>query len=227
VLLVFQMGQPRIWLCMSRDGLLPPIFQKVHPKFKTPSFSTIVTGLVVGIPILFTDKTFVLDFTSIATLFAFVLVSGGVLLIPKKEKIAGRFHIPYINGKFIFPLMIMLAIALIMVYAKSYFPDALNLDFSANPDYIQGKQSFMDLATPKISIIIFWIIAIILAIITFIKKYSLIPLLGVTTCLYLLTGMTKSNWAWFLSWLLLGLVVYFMYGYRNSHLAKNQIAAPA
>jgi APA family basic amino acid/polyamine antiporter len=86
VLLVFQMGQPRIWMSMSRDGLLPPIFQKIHPKYKTPSFATILTGIVVGIPILFTDKDFVLDFTSIATLFAFVLVCGGVLLIPKREK---------------------------------------------------------------------------------------------------------------------------------------------
>ena len=89
VLLVFQMGQPRIWMSMSRDGLLPPVFQKIHPKYKTPSFATIVTGLVVGVPILFTDKTFVLDFTSIATLFAFVLVCGGVLLIPRKRKGAG------------------------------------------------------------------------------------------------------------------------------------------
>lgn len=88
VLLVFQMGQPRIWMSMSRDGLMPPMFQKIHPKYKTPSFATIVTGLVVGIPILFTDKTFVLDFTSIATLFAFVLVCGGVLLIPRKKKLA-------------------------------------------------------------------------------------------------------------------------------------------
>ena len=89
VLLVFQMGQPRIWMSMSRDGLLPPIFERIHPKFHTPSFSTIVTGLIVGIPILFTDKVFVLDFTSIATLFAFVLVCGGVLLIPTREKAAG------------------------------------------------------------------------------------------------------------------------------------------
>ena len=112
VLLVFQMGQPRIWMSMSRDGLLPPVFQKVHEKFKTPSFATIVTGLIVGIPILFTDKTFVLDFTSIATLFAFVLVCGGVLLIPRKEKIPGRFNIPYINGRFIYPAIIALAIVL-------------------------------------------------------------------------------------------------------------------
>src|SRR5204862_1869376 len=109
VLLVLQMGQPRIWMSMSRDGLLPPVFQKIHPKYKTPSFATIITGLVVGVPILFTDKTFVLDFTSIATLFAFVLVCGGVLLLPRKEKEQGRFHIPYINGQLIFPLIIIAA----------------------------------------------------------------------------------------------------------------------
>lgn len=223
VLLVFQMGQPRIWMSMSRDGLLPPVFQKIHPKYKTPSFSTIVTGLVVGIPILFTDKTFVLDFTSIATLFAFVLVCGGVLLIPKKEKISGRFNIPYVNGQFIFPLIIVTAIVLISVYAKNYFRDAFDLNFSTNEDYVQGKASFMDLATPKISIIVFWLICILLSVLAFIKKYSLIPLMGVTTCLYLLTGMTKSNWAWFFSWLVLGLVVYFLYGNKNSHLAKNTI----
>jgi amino acid transporter len=107
VLLVFQMGQPRIWMSMSRDGLLPPVFQKIHPKFKTPSFATIITGLVVGIPIIFTDKNFVLDFTSIATLFAFVLVCGGVLLIPRKENAAGKFNLPYINSRFIFLLLLL------------------------------------------------------------------------------------------------------------------------
>ena len=222
VLLVFQMGQPRIWMSMSRDGLMPPVFQKIHSRFKTPSFATIITGLVVGIPILFTDKTFVLDFTSIATLFAFVLVCGGVLLIPRKEKVAGRFTIPYINGQVIYPLIIAASIFLFASLDKGYFIDVFNFDFSANEDYNQGKASFMDLATPKISIIIFWLICIVLSIITFIKKYSLIPLMGVTTCLYLLTGMTKSNWAWFLSWLLLGLVLYLIYGYRKSKLATSK-----
>lgn len=219
VLLVFQMGQPRIWMSMSRDGLLPPVFQKIHSKFRTPSFATIITGLVVGIPILFTDKSFVLDFTSIATLFAFVLVCGGVLLLPRKEKIPGRFNMPYANGKFIYPLLVILAFTLIMVYAKSYFTDALDYDFSGNKGYVAGDVSFMELAVPKISIIAFWTICFILAIVTFFKNYSLIPLMGVTTCLYLLTGMTKSNWAWFLGWLGLGLIIYFLYGYRKSKLA--------
>lgn len=219
VLLVFQMGQPRIWMSMSRDGLLPPVFQKIHHKFKTPSFATIVTGLVVGVPILFTDKTFVLDFTSIATLFAFVLVCGGVLLIPRKEKVTGRFNIPYINGQFLYPVIVIGSLILFVVLSKNYFANLFNFDFSSDPDYIAGKTSFMDLATPNISVIIFWIVCFILAIAAMIKKYSLIPLMGVTTCLYLLTGMTRSNWAWFLSWLAIGLVLYFLYGYRKSKLS--------
>lgn len=224
VLLVFQMGQPRIWMSMSRDGLLPPVFQKIHKKFRTPSFATIVTGLVVGVPILFTNKDFVLDFTSIATLFAFVLVCGGVLLLPRKEKTPGRFNMPYINGKIIYPLIVLGAFALVMVQAPEYFKDALNYDFSGNEEYVAGKASFMDLAIPKLSIIIFWTVCLILAIVTLFKNYSLIPLMGVTTCLYLLTGMTWSNWAWFLGWLVLGLVIYFVYGFNKSKLARSSSA---
>ena len=219
VLLVFQMGQPRIWMSMSRDGLLPLIFQKIHPKYKTPSFATLVTGLVVGVPILFTDKTFVLDFTSIATLFAFVLVCGGVLLIPPRKKEPGRFHIPYINARFIFPLIVIGAILTAQLLSKNYFAHLFNFDFSNNEDYANNKISFMDAATPNISLIIFWLSAIILSVFAFIKRFSLIPTMGLITCLYLLTGMTKSNWAWFLSWLLLGVIFYFLYGYKKSKLA--------
>jgi len=223
VLLVFQMGQPRIWMSMSRDGLLPRVFQKIHPKFKTPSFSTIVTGLVVGIPIIFTDKTFVLDFTSIATLFAFLLVCGGVLFIPRKEKIAGRFHLPYVNAQFIFPAVVAVSFLVAYLLSPTYFSDMFNFDFSSNEDYVSGNSTFWDVATPQISLIIFWTFALLLAIASFIKKYSLIPLMGVITCAYLLTGMSKSNWVWFISWLLLGLIVYFMYGYKKSKLAANDV----
>ncbi|MBC7625934.1 amino acid permease [Ferruginibacter sp.] len=221
VLLVFQMGQPRIWMSMSRDGLMPPVFQKIHPIYKTPSFATIVTGLVVGIPILFTDKTFVLDFTSIATLFAFVLVCGGILLIPRKEKQAGKFHLPFINGQYIFPIIVIGSLFLAHKLSANYFADMFNFDFNANSEYAGGKLSFMDVATPNITLIIFWFSALLLAIITFIKKYSLIPLMGLITCMYLLTGMTKNNWAWFLGWLLIGLVIYLLYGYKKSNLAEK------
>jgi len=220
VLLVFQMGQPRIWMSISRDGLLPPIFQKIHPKYKTPSFATILTGLVVGVPLLFTDKTFVLDFTSIATLMAFVMVCGGVLLIPRQEKEHGRFTMPHINGQYLFPLFVFASMATAIWLSPSYFKELFHLDFSKNPDYISGAASYMDLATPKLSLLIFWSLAIVLSILAFLRRYSLIPLMGLITCSYLLTGMTYINWAWFIGWLILGLVIYFGYSYSHSKLNK-------
>jgi len=189
---------------MSRDGLLPSRFEKIHPKYHTPSFSTIITGLVVGIPLLFTDKVFVLDFTSIATLFAFVLVCGGVLLIPKKEKVPGKFSMPYINGKIIFPAIVAAALIILQLANKNYISNLFQIT--------------EDNASLNVSTIIFWIIIIALAIISLFKNWSLIPLLGLSCCLYLLTGMTGENWAWFASWLMLGLIIYFMYGYRKSKL---------
>jgi basic amino acid/polyamine antiporter, APA family len=210
VMLVFQMGQPRIWMSISRDGLLPQRFQNIHPKYKTPSFATILTGFVVGIPILFTDKTFVLDFTSIATLFAFVLVCGGVLLIPRRETAGGRFSLPYINSKFIFPTLVFGLIAVLTFFSKNYFSSLF--DFSAenaNPTF-------------NVSTIIFWGTCILLSVLAFIKNWSLIPLMGLSTCMYLLTGMTKENWQWFGGWLVLGLIIYFLYGYRYSKLANEK-----
>jgi basic amino acid/polyamine antiporter, APA family len=236
VLLVFQMGQPRIWMTMSRDGLLPPVFQKIHATFKTPSFATIVTGFVVGVPILFTDKTFVLDFTSIATLFAFVLVCGGVLLIPEKAKEPGKFHIPYINGQFIFPLLIVIALVSLWAANHNYFNElfSFTLTDAESKAAIAGidpsnqialdhnlNEALMAKETLNISTIIFWLLSFAIAFITFIKKYSLIPLLGLITCLYLLTGMTARNWAWFAGWLVLGLIIYFLYGYKKSKLATQ------
>jgi len=208
VMLVFQMGQPRIWMSMSRDGLLPPGFQKIHHKYKTPSFATVITGLLVGVPLLFTDRKFVLDFTSIGTLFAFVLVCGGVLLIPRQQKIAGRFNMPQISGKYFFPLVVISAIVLAMSLSKNYFTDLLNIDFAATD------------VTFKISTSIFWIVCLLLAILAFIKNLAFIPLMGLTTCLYLLTGMSASNWKWFSIWFGIGLVVYLLYGYRKSKLAE-------
>lgn len=211
VMLVFQMGQPRIWMSMSRDGLLPKKFQEIHPKYKTPSFSTILTGLVVGIPILFTDKTFVLDFTSIGTLFAFILVCGGVLLIPRREKQKGKFHLPYINSKFVFPALVVLAGILIHYKLPTYFADTFNL----------SDQNF----ATNLPLIIFFIFTVIMAVVAFLKNLSLIPLLGLISCCYLLTGMAVSNWMWFGFWLVIGLVVYLAYGFRHSKLNKNTIEA--
>lgn len=90
VLLVFQLGQPRIFFSMARDGLLPQWFAKVHPKFKTPHVTTILTGIFVAIPAAFADIGEAAELTNIGTLFAFVLTSGGVLVLRYTDPNAPR-----------------------------------------------------------------------------------------------------------------------------------------
>jgi APA family basic amino acid/polyamine antiporter len=85
VLLVFQLGQPRIFMSMARDGLLPPFLARVHPRFKTPYIGTIITGLFVASFAAFANIAEVVDLTNIGTLFAFVLVSAGVLVLRRSD----------------------------------------------------------------------------------------------------------------------------------------------
>lgn len=204
VLLVFQMGQPRIWMTMSRDGLMPKKFAEVHPRFKTPGFATIVTGLVVGIPILFTNEKFILDFTSIGTLFAFVLVCGGVLVLPRKEKEEGKFHLPYINSKYWFPV-ITLSVFGFLIYK---YPEFFKSQFQITSENIETA----------LPMVIFFAVCLLMVILSYIKEFSLIPVLGLVSCCYLLTGMAWSNWKWFFVWLVIGLVFYFSYGRKHSKL---------
>jgi APA family basic amino acid/polyamine antiporter len=97
VLLVFQLGQPRIFMSMSRDGLLPPFFSKVHPRFKTPYVGTIITGTFVGSFAAFANIAEVVELTNIGTLFAFVLVSAGVIVLRKAEPDRPRpFRAPWV-----------------------------------------------------------------------------------------------------------------------------------
>jgi basic amino acid/polyamine antiporter, APA family len=85
VLLVFQLGQPRIFMAMARDGLLPKFFAKLHPKYRTPFIPTIITGAIVGISALFLDIGQAAELTNIGTLAAFILVCGGVLVLRKTD----------------------------------------------------------------------------------------------------------------------------------------------
>ena len=95
VLLVFQMGQPRIFFSMARDGLLPKVFAKVHPKYQTPYVGTILTGLFVATFAAFANIAEVVDLTNIGTLFAFVLVSAGVIFPRRSEPDRVRpFRVP-------------------------------------------------------------------------------------------------------------------------------------
>jgi len=202
VLLVFQLGQPRIWMSMSRDGLLPKIFSKIHPKYGTPSFSTILTGFVVAIPALFMNLNEVFSLTSIGTLFAFVLVCGGVLVLQqKKDRPESKFKVPYINGKFVFPAMLIAAFVLIANYVPEHFTND-----------IWTKDAW--------PMAIFWVCTIALSVIAFMKNLSLIPILGMVSCLYLMAQETHTVWLRFLIWLAIGLCIYFLYSYKNSKLAK-------
>ena len=200
VLLVFQLGQPRIWMSMSRDGLLPKRFQKIHPRYQTPSYATIVTGILVAVPALFLEDVIVTDLTSIGTLFAFALVAGGVLFLPRIEKQPGRFSLPYINGKFIVPAIV---IVFIVAFRSRISEAATNL----------GSEDYQE-----VLFLLFVFLAILLAVFTFIRNFSFIPIMGVLFCLYLMVEIPANSWLVFFGWMALGLLVYFLYGYRHSKL---------
>ena len=290
VLLVFQMGQPRIWMSMSRDGLLPKRFSKVHPKYKTPSFATIVVGFVVAVPALFMNLTMVTDLCSIGTLFAFVLVCGGVLVLQNKPDVPrGKFKTPYLNGKFFMPLLFVLAIVLLFTYnkentlnflgnkkelvtadeftasctqqevnkLKNYFAKNDNEGFVKNKTidgdvlkYLEAQNeiseenyveklrkigfednriyaSGFNLLKHKIPFYIFLIVTIWLTVMSVRKNLSLIPTLGLISCLYMMSQLSLSNWIGFGVWLLVGLIIYFSYSRRNSklNLQSNQITS--
>ena len=100
--------------------------------------------------------------------------------------------------------MLILGIVLINTYVPTFFTSVL--------DFSEGK-----LAT-NIPMIVFIIVCLLMAVLSFTKNLSLIPLLGLVSCCYLLTGMAVSNWMWFGIWLVIGLIFYFLYGYKNSKL---------
>ena len=202
VLLVFQLGQPRIWMSMSRDGLMPKKFATVHKKFGTPSFATIITGIFVGVPSLFMSISRMTDLTSIGTLFAFVLVCFGVLVLPKisPNVKAKAFRLPYINGQFIIPILAAIFIYLSKARIQAAFSEAGN----------EGYQ--------EILFLVFIFILIIVSIFSFIRKYSIIPIIGAMCCLYLMIEIPPVSWLWFFIWMAIGLIFYASYGRKHSKL---------
>jgi len=200
VLLVFQLGQPRIWMSMSRDGLLPKRFSNIHPRYRTPSFATLITGLLVGIPVLVIDDGLVTDLTSIGTLFAFVLVCGGVLILPRRPKEPGKFNLPYVNGKFIVPILVLLAMI--------GFRERLGTAFSN-----LGHENYQE-----ILFLLFILLAVWIAVMSFLRNYSLIPVLGMLCCAYLMIEIPAKSWMVFFGWMGVGLLIYFIYGMRHSKL---------
>lgn len=212
VFLVFQLGQPRIFMSMARDGLLPKQFAQIHPRFKTPAFSTVVTGIAVAIPTIFLNSQIVMDLCSIGTLFAFVLVCGGILQLnaidrAETEKsgsavVRSGFKVPYINGQYVVPVLLVL----FAVFMRSM---PLNHDLTR------------DWSWEKFPYLVFFSVFLVLAVMTWIRRWSLIPVLGVITNLYLIAGIGHLNWLRFGVWCLAGLAVYFLYGYRKSRLANR------
>jgi hypothetical protein len=125
---------------------------------------------------------------------------------PNMVQTQKTFRLPYINGKWIVPLMVLFSAFALFKWA----PDFLSHQFN-----ITGEN-----AANTIPMLVFFTLCLVLSVMTFLRNLSLIPVLGVLSCTYLLTGMAASNWIWFGVWLLIGLVVYLLYGAKHSKLAK-------
>lgn len=134
---------------------------------------------------------------------------------PHRPKIQGKFRLHYINGKFIFPSLLLSILIGFYIYDHSIF----NNFFSLSSD--DPTESTWDIFKHKIPLIIYSLAMIILSIKAFIKNYSLIPLLGVASSGYLMTELGYLNWRNFSLWLILGLVIYFLYGQKHSKI-RNQ-----
>ncbi len=267
-------------MSMSRDGLLPKKFSTIHPKYKTPSYATIVTGFVVAVPALFLNLTMVTDLCSIGTLFAFVLVCAGVLVLQNKKDIPrGKFKTPYVNSKYIMPLLISIGLVFSFGYNKAptmnfltnekqiNSPEAIvtSLDkekskevfdfissnykdkkvvsddleavlsgFQADEaeyktvvdslpiDHSLKYESGFSLFKHKIPIWIFLIVLFGLTIWSYKENLSLIPLLGLICCLYMMAELSVWNWIYFTIWLLIGLSIYFGFSRKNSKLNSQE-----
>lgn len=210
VLLVYQLGQPRIWMAMSRDGLLPPLFAAIHPVRKTPWFSTLLTGLIVVIPTFFMNQEEVTDLASMGTLFAFLFVCGGILkLNPYGKKNAlspGNFVIPYLNSRYSYPLCIFGLTLLGLATDRTAFFHFL---------FPHGTGPLISF-TECIPSLFFILEVFALILLSVMKAYSLIPILGLTCCGYLLSQLGFQNWVKFFIWIALGVLIYFCYGIWHS-----------
>ena len=152
VLLVFQLGQPRIFMAMARDGLLWPWFARIHPRFRTPHNTTIVTGIAVASVAMFSSISWLADLTNIGTLFAFVLVCLGVIVLRRTAPQRPRpFRVPFV---------------------------------------------------------------------------PLFPILGVFFCFVLMLSLPIETWIRFFVWLIIGLIIYFLYGARHSNLRHGVDVGP-
>jgi hypothetical protein len=162
-----------------------------------------MTGLMVGIPSMFLNLTEVTDLTSIGTLFAFLLVSGGVLFLDREKAVKGRFHLPYFSGRYVVPAILVATVTSLAVFAPSAISD------------------FFSMRAPlasKIPMAVFAVFFVVIAVLSFVKRLSLIPVMGLLTCGYLMTELGTTNWIRFGAWLIIGLSIYFLYSRKRSKL---------
>jgi amino acid transporter len=145
------------------------------------------------------DSGLMTQLTSIGTLFAFVLVSWGVLVLPRQEGVRTRgFRMPYVNGQLIVPVLFVLFLVL--------FRERLG----------SAARHITEVGLQEVLFLVYTILALGLTLGTVIRKYSLIPVLGVLFCAYLLIEIPAIAWEWFFAWMAFGLTIYFLYGYRKS-----------
>jgi APA family basic amino acid/polyamine antiporter len=203
VLLVFQLGQPRIFFSMSRDGLLPASFARVHPKYKTPHVTTIFTGVAVGVCSMFTSIDEMVDLTNIGTLFAFVLVCAGIIILRKRDPGRQRtFKVAWVP---LTPVWLFMPYA-IWTLGEMHIPTRVVLtlicmlglagNIAALAQKVKGIQISDWLKTD-------------------------LALAGILSCIYLMDGLPRVTWERFVLWLAIGLVLYFLFGYKRSKLRRK------
>jgi hypothetical protein len=166
---------------------------------------------MVAIPALFMNLSEVTDLSVIGTLFAFTIVCAGVL-VKDKEFAGEKRFVPYLSSRYIAPA-IFIAIWAIILYYNGEAIRTFFSDFSAN----EGE-SVLGTFLHKVPYLVFVVFSFVMTIMCIIKRFSLIPVLGVMCCTYLMTELGWTNWFRFGIWLIVGLIVYFFYSYTHSKL---------
>ena len=188
VLLVFQLGQPRIFFSMARDGLLPQSFARVHPRFRTPHVTTILTGVLVGGVAAFASIDEMVDLTNIGTLFAFILVCAGTIVLRVTDPDRPRpFRVPSGWGW-------------TGVLYVGFAAGVLLLPASTLPAL--GKAAALVVGAALFAA----------------SRRHIFPVLGILSCLYLVYYLPPTSWLRFAAWLNFGFVVYVGYSAVHSRL---------